>query len=179
MVFYSIIEKKENVLFVGLCNETSNTTFECLCQSGYTNIHCETKINYCDNIKCLNNGICRSILLNFTCECLGTSYSGRYCQTTSQAAAVHQVVSKSLGYIAIICISVVVGFFISMDILKYIFGVDVAEDESEKLERRRRWRKRPKRRPVVQRIVYVETPTQLPWRTYSEGNISIIEETRV
>ena len=65
-----------------------------------------------------------------------------------------------------------------MDILKYIFGVDVAVDESEKLERQRRWRKKLKRRPVVQRIVYIETPTPLPCITYNEGNISIIEETR-
>ena len=107
-VFYLIIEqKRRNAFFIGLCNETSNTTYECLCQSGWTNINCETKINYCDNIKCLNNGICRSILLNFTCECLGTSYSGRYCEITAQAAAVHQVVSKSLwlcsNYLYISC----------------------------------------------------------------------------
>ena len=57
-------------LVLGVCNETSNTTFICICQVGWQGIYCETKINYCENVTCLNNGVCQSSLLNYTCQCL-------------------------------------------------------------------------------------------------------------
>jgi hypothetical protein len=158
-------------LFVGRCNETSNTTFECLCQFGWTNIHCETKIDYCENVQCLNNGICRSILLNFTCECIGSSYSGRYCQIIEQTTVVHQIISKSFVSVAIIIIISFVMYFIIMDALKYIFGIDLTKNDLGKIKQRKR-AKSIKRRAVVQRFVYVAAPPPQPLRT-------TIEETSV
>ena len=90
-------------------------------------LHCETKINYCENVTCLNNGVCRPILLNYTCECLGTSFSGRYCEIVAKTMIIRQMTSKSFGYISIIFIGVIVMFFIIMDVLKYGFGIDPAK----------------------------------------------------
>jgi hypothetical protein len=150
-----LIIEKRNCFFVGICNETSDTTFECLCQTGWTNVYCETKINYCKNVKCLNNGVCRSVLLNFTCECLGTSYSGRYCGITEEAIVTRQIVSKSFGYIAITFITCVAMFFVIMDVLKYFFGIDLTEGDSEKIQRRKKRTRKRKHRRGVQKPVYV------------------------
>ncbi len=104
---------------------------------------------------CLNNGVCRPLFLNFTCECLGTSYSGRLCENIARATVVHQVVSKSFGYIAIICLISVVLFIITMDILKYCFGIDATKNELEKIRRLNALRRRRKRPPVIQRYIYI------------------------
>ncbi len=159
----------------GICNEISNTTFNCSCQPGWTSIHCETKINYCENVKCLNNGVCRPLLLNFTCECLGQSYSGRYCEITSSKTIVFQMVSKSFGYIAILCLTIVILFFVIMDVLKYVFGIDPTKDELERIRREKR-AKRRKPPPVIQKFVYVNRPQS---RTTTDKPISIIKETTI
>ena len=143
------------ILFLGTCNETSNSTFECVCENGWTGIHCELKVNYCENVRCLNNGVCRPLFLNFTCECLGTSYSGRYCEITETKTIIHQTVSKSFGYIAILSLVSVALFFIIMDGLKYIFGIDPIKDELEKMKKEKRLKNRKKHPPVIQKFVYV------------------------
>ncbi|UJR08007.1 hypothetical protein I4U23_012285 [Adineta vaga] len=68
--------------FSGVCNQTSNTTFSCICASDWQEDHCQTKIDYCGNITCYNNGICESLTLNYTCRCIGESYSGIHCEIT-------------------------------------------------------------------------------------------------
>ncbi|CAF1419466.1 unnamed protein product [Adineta ricciae] len=169
----------------GKCTETSSTTFECSCRSGWTNTYCETKENYCENITCLNNGICRPLLLNFTCECLGTSYSGRYCENREQTTVVRQAVSRSFSYIAIIFISSVATFIIVMDVLKYVFGIDLTKGDYQELARkRRRWRryrpwhsKEAKHPKQMQRLVYTNSLRVPSSGTLAMPNISIIEET--
>jgi hypothetical protein len=146
-------------LFSGTCNETSNTTFECSCENGWRGIHCEAMVNYCENVKCLNNGVCRPLFLNFTCECLGTSYSGRYCEITAKTTVVHKAVTKSFGYIAILCLIGVVSFFVIMDILKYCFDIDPLKEELEKI-RKAKLAKKAKHPSVIQRFVYVNVPPQ-------------------
>jgi hypothetical protein len=144
-------------LFSGICNETSNTTFECLCQNGWTGSHCETKVNYCEGVKCLNNGVCRPLFLNYTCECLGTSFSGRHCEIVSQTTVIRQAATKSFGYIAILSLVCVVSFIVIMDILKYCFGIDPVKDELEK-SRKVKAAKKAKRPPVIQKFHYVNAP---------------------
>ena len=173
---FILLSKKRTAFFLGVCNETSDTTFVCLCQPGWSNIHCETQINACDNVSCLNNGICRPSLLNYTCECLGTSYSGRHCEIIEQKTVVRQVMSRSFSYIAIIFIAIVATFFIFMDILKYIFGIDLTKDDSERIQRKRQ-RRKVKRRPVIQRFIYVNTPPQSRQRPRTTRDISITEGT--
>ena len=50
----------------------------------------------------------------------------------------------------------VAAFVIIMDILKYCFGIDPTREE---LERIRREKRAKKRKPVVQRFVYVNAPS--------------------
>ncbi|CAF0715551.1 unnamed protein product [Adineta steineri] len=126
----------------GICNETSTTTFHCSCATGWEGINCETKIDYCHDIVCQNNGICRSSYLNYTCECLGDNYSGRYCEITSNKAATHQRVSKSIGFIAIIAMISTAMFIIIMDILKYCFGVDPISKKRKDTRKQKQSKKR-------------------------------------
>ncbi|CAF4153927.1 unnamed protein product [Adineta steineri] len=126
----------------GICNETSNTTFYCLCEVGWYGIHCEAKTDYCKNITCLNGGICRSSLFNYTCECLGESFSGRYCEIISTKTTAHRMVSKSFV----------------LDILKYCFNVDPMRKELQKLKQK----KKKKKCPVIVKYVYVNAPSIQP-----------------
>ena len=119
-----------------------------LCKPGWRGILCERKINFCENITCLNNGICRPLLLNFTCECLGTSYSGRFYEISLTKV---MVISKSYcNYF----FNFYRYIFVMMDILKYCFGIDPTKHELEKF-RRQKARKMQRRSPVIQRFVYL------------------------
>ncbi|CAF1363429.1 unnamed protein product [Adineta ricciae] len=141
----------------GQCNETSNETFECLCLYGWTNVHCENKINYCTNNTCENGGVCRPLFLNYTCECLGTSYSGRYCEVVDGKMVLRQMAARSLGYVAIIFLIGAVMFFIIMDILKYLLGIDVTKNELIEAKKTNETKRRaPRRKPrVFQKFEYV------------------------
>jgi len=148
---------------LGKCNETSDGTFQCICDDGWQGINCESMVNYCDyeNVTCMNNGICLPLLLNYTCECLGDNfYSGRHCEITSTKILVHETISKSFAYIAIIAITTVAMFVVIMDILKYCFGVDPVREQREKIHRAKPVIKR--KRPVVQRFIYVNAPPVQP-----------------
>jgi len=152
--------KKILYLFVGTCYETSNTTFICQCAPGWQNSHCEIIINYCENITCLNSGVCRSLVLDFQCECIGDSYSGRYCEITSNRILTLQMVSKSLAYIAIIAIITVVMFIFILDVLKYCFGIDPVDQIRQELQSTKRKKHRKKKKPkVIIRFHYVNAPT--------------------
>ncbi len=155
---------------IGICNETSMTTFLCLCESGWNGIYCEIEIDYCENITCNNNGICRSLFLNYTCECFGTSYTGRNCQITSTKTVVYQTVSKTVSYIAIIVLISVAMFIVILDVLKYCFGIDVTKVESKKIQKKKQMIKR--KPPLIIRFVYVNPPESIP----SRKAISTIQE---
>ncbi|CAF1120463.1 unnamed protein product [Adineta ricciae] len=121
-------------LYQGICIELNETSFKCNCTEGHTGIHCEHTINFCENVTCLNKGVCRSIFLNYKCECLyGTS--GKHCENTEFSIVLRQNIAKSLAYIAIIAISIVITFILSLDILKYVFGIDVTQKEREEIRR--------------------------------------------
>ena len=151
-----------NDLFVhiisGLCSPTSNTTFVCSCQTGWQNSQCQTKIDYCTGVTCLNKGVCRPSFLNYTCLCLANSYSGRHCEITKNQLIIRQTVSRSFAYVAIIFISSVATFIVILDVLKYGFGIHTAE----RTIRRKKPKRGVKKHLIAIRFIYVNAPpTQL------------------
>ena len=145
--------------FVGNCSETLHTTFHCTCDEGWQGIHCESMINFCENVTCQNKGVCRPLLRNYTCECLGDNYySGRHCELTASKIKIYKIVSQSFAYIGILVLISVVMFIIIMDILKYCFGIDPVRSERRRIRRKRRAKHR---KPVIQRFVYVNASTQI------------------
>ncbi|CAF4947619.1 unnamed protein product [Rotaria sp. Silwood1] len=113
-------------------------------------------INCCYNVTCWNYGVCRPLLLNYICECLGDSYSGRHCEITSTKIFIYKIVSKSFAYIAIIAVSSVAMFIVTMDILKYCFGIDPIREELERIRREKRTKN--KKPQVMQLLVYIDAP---------------------
>ncbi|CAF0838920.1 unnamed protein product [Adineta steineri] len=137
----------------GICNETSKTEFICICSSDWQGSNCEIHMNYCQNVTCQNNGVCRSLTKNYTCECLSDSYSGRYCQIESNTLVLHQIVSKSFAFIAIIAMASVMMIVIVMDIMKYCFGIDAINKDLKRIRQRKKVRKH--KTPIVIRFIYV------------------------
>jgi hypothetical protein len=101
------------------------------------NLICEIKFGFCFNVPCQNNGVCRPLLLNYRCECLGDSYSDRHCEITATKIIIYKIVSKSFAYVAIIAIVSVAMFIVIMDILKYCFGIDPVDEERERMRRKK------------------------------------------
>lgn len=139
---------------LGICNGTSDGKFNCTCAPGWEGRHCERMTNYCYNITCENKGVCRPSLGKFSCECLD-GYSGQYCGTTATRLVIIKAVSKSFAFVAILAMASVVTFVIVMDILKYCFGIDLVEEERERMRREKRAKKR---RLVIQRFAHVNAP---------------------
>ena len=104
-------------------------------------------INDCDNVICENNGICRPIFQNFTCECLGDSFYGQYCEYCSTKQTILRTASRSIAYIVIIFLVCTAVYIIIMDVLKYFFGIDLAKNKS-KLKTKRH-------QPVIERFIYI------------------------
>jgi hypothetical protein len=95
-------------LFKGICNETSSATFYCFCKPGWEGDHCERKINYCWNVTCQNNGVCRPLFMDYKCECIRKPYSGRHCEIRGSGTIIHQSTTNcfvSLVVIATILLS--------------------------------------------------------------------------
>jgi len=136
----------------GQLTQCNQTNFQCLCQSGWTGQYCQTKIDYCQNILCENNAVCRSTFQNWTCLCLDNNYySGQYCQIDSSKVNFLKIASRSVAYIVIIFLISTAMFIFTMDILKYVFGIDLAKvkHQPEKRQIKR------KHRPIVQRFTYI------------------------
>ena len=157
--------------FIGTCYKTSNRTFFCECTSGWQGKHCETKVNYCENTMCLNNGVCQPLLLNYSCQCLGNSYSGGNCETTSNQMTLFKIISKSFAFAAIIAILTLAIFIITLDILKYCFGIDPID---RKLQLTKCNIQKKKKKPMkIIRFIYINAPP----KDSLEQTISTIEET--
>ena len=137
----------------GMCIEPSNGSFFCSCPAGWQDKHCEKLVDLCTNVTCLHGGVCRASLLNYTCECLGESYSGRHCEVVASAIGVHQAVSRSFASVAIAMLTAVALFIIIMDVLKYGFGIDVAGVDPKKSKSKKQTRDR-----IGVRFIYVNAP---------------------
>jgi hypothetical protein len=146
--------KNKFICFLGTCLNISNSDYLCVCEEGWTSSQCEIMVNYCQNVTCKNNGVCRPLFRDFKCECLSSSYSGLYCEITAGSLVARKLVAKSIGYIAIIFIISVFVFVGTLDVLKYVFHIDPARGERERL-RRRKYRKKRRKRGIAIHFRYV------------------------
>ena len=163
-----------------VCIEKNLTTFECQCLPGYEGDNCEINTDYCQDVTCQNNGQCRSLLLNFTCECLTTDFTGLYCEIKSSSLTIHQIINNSLASVAILAIVFVLSVVILMDFLKYFFHIDPSREDrvyvQRKREKRRQKRLKPKRTSLALHFIYVNPPensssTQLEDKTEVEPRV--------
>ncbi|CAH3116517.1 unnamed protein product [Porites lobata] len=53
--------------------------YKCTCMKGFTGRNCETNINDCVNITCLNNGTCIDLIDGFNCSC-PPGFAGSRCE---------------------------------------------------------------------------------------------------
>ena len=137
-----------------MCHPGGNQSFLCVCRNGWEGDHCESQVNLCRDIQCSNGGVCRPSFLNYTCECLGKSYSDRHCEISSSEIMLRQRLSKSFAYIAIIAMVLVAALIVTMDVLKYGFGIDPVKDEQQKKKKAK-----GKRTIMVIRYLYVHSST--------------------
>ena len=134
---------------------TSNTDFNCTCPDGWSGVHCETRVNYCGSIICQNSGVCLSSFKNYTCQCLGSSYSGRHCETKQNTLVALQKVTKSFASVAIACLITLLVIFITLDVLKYAFRIGPAPEDLHPAATKRAAKKRGQRLSVAVRFIYV------------------------
>lgn len=104
----------------------------------------------------MNDGVCQPLTQNYRCLCLGDGYSGRHCEIRANELVVHEAVSRSFAYVAIIAIASVVVFIIALDVLKYWFGIDPAKKASESE------REKQKKPSAAIRFIYVNAPSIQP-----------------
>jgi hypothetical protein len=152
----------------GNCTASPKTIFNCSCNPGWSGVHCETQINYCQNVTCQNKGVCHPSLGDYTCQCLGSSYSGRHCEIISQTLATRQTTCKTFGYIAIIAIILVAIFVLLLDVLTYAFGVN-ATPIKVKRYLKKPWKRRRKSMPRSNRTNQGKSPSTVSWITVVES----------
>ena len=140
---------------LGVCRTNGNQSFLCLCIDGWEGDHCQNQRNLCRDVRCLNGGVCRSSFLNYTCECLGQSFSGQYCEITSSETILLQRFSKFSVSIAIIAMITAAVLVVTMDVLKYAFGIDPAKGDLEKLQEKKKVQ--TKKPIMVIRYLYVHS----------------------
>jgi hypothetical protein len=118
-------------VYLGTCQAATNDSFVCHCSDGWQGDRCETRVNHCENVSCENGGVCRLLSGVYGCECLGSEYSGTRCETVSSSTRIQQAVSRSFGYVAIVSMCLMGSFFVVMDVLKYVFGIDPVVTKKE------------------------------------------------
>ncbi|UJR19602.1 hypothetical protein I4U23_022736 [Adineta vaga] len=157
----------------GTCkNLNNNQDYTCSCPLDFSGKNCQIDRRLCKANTCLNNGncsilfkstfhctcspgyegVCRSLLLGYKCECLIGSYSGQHCENVATRIIIYRIVAKSFAYIAILAMITVALFVIIMDILKYRFGIDPTRREIEQIRRKKQIKRR---KPITRRLVYV------------------------
>ena len=96
--------------------------------------------------------------MNYTCECLALSFTGRHCEIKAKKAAIREAVSRSFLFVVLIALSIFAASIVVMDVLKYGFGIDPVQEEDD---RRRRLMRQQKKRaiPVPVRYLYVNAPS--------------------
>ncbi|CAF0969928.1 unnamed protein product [Adineta steineri] len=139
---------------LGNCSISFGNNSLCSCTYGWEGLYCQNKVNYCQNVTCLNNGICQSLFLGYKCECISTFYTGSHCEFIDESLIIKQYVSKSFASIAIIAISTVAISIIVLDIMTYIFHIDVTRHYRDQWLRKRALEKQKSKIPMPRRMAY-------------------------
>lgn len=127
---------------------TDGAKFLCECILGYEGVYCETRTNFCQGVKCQNDGICQIVEAAWQCLCLDTSfYYGDYCQYKTLKLKIKEILSKSFASIAIGAIVTTCTFVVIMDVLKYFFHIDPVGSERDNYRKRREARRRARQKP--------------------------------
>ena len=69
---------------------------------------------------------------------------------------IRQITSKTFGYIAIIALVTVALFVLTMDVMKYVFDIDVAPTETDESQRTKIKIRRAT--PIMIQLIYVDHP---------------------
>ncbi len=101
-------------------------------------LHCEINIDDCLEDSCKNGAQCEDLINDFRCICT-SFFSGQFCETKNAELEMKENVSRSFSVLAILFIILTYAFFISLDILKFVFKI-----EPESLSRERDIRKKKK-----------------------------------
>jgi hypothetical protein len=109
---------------------------------------------------CLNNSVCRPLFRDYTCECLGDSYSGRHCEITVSKIVVRQPISKSFATVAIIIMLSTAIFIITMDVVKYYFGIDLTREEFKRVQQSKQ--KVKQKIIAILRFTHINSPLSVP-----------------
>ena len=97
--------------------------------------------------------------MNYTCECLGVSFTGRHCEIKTKKAAIRQAVSRSFVVVVLVSLGIVGAFIVAMDILKYGLGIDPVQKEDDRRRRRRQMYQRNRQAlSVLVRYLYINGP---------------------
>lgn len=70
----------------GTC-DADGSDYTCDCIDGYTGNRCQTNIDDCAAMPCLNGGMCLDRVASYECDCSGTGYTGDTCETQIQNCA--------------------------------------------------------------------------------------------
>lgn len=62
----------------GVCQAIAGARYECVCEDGWNGDDCSNNIDECQNLPCLNGGLCKDHINSFICQCLG-DWSGDVC----------------------------------------------------------------------------------------------------
>lgn len=124
--------------------------FLCHCTVDRTGTRCEIRRDHCHDVTCMNKGVCQPLSAGYACQCLSDSYSGPHCEHISSDLTLRWYVSRTLAYIAITAMVIVATFVVTMDVLKYGFGIDPVQSERDLIRRGRALleRKHRKRRRI-------------------------------
>ena len=127
----------------------------CRCSAEWEGEWCQTKKNFCSEEKCQNGGLCRPIVGSFQCQCLGNGrfFSGPHCEFVHRPFRRFRIVSLFFASLSVLFLLSLMFLVFTLDLLKSLFGVDPSNVELQRMRR--------KKRPRVQRFIYLNHSTEL------------------
>ena len=123
---------------VGTCQNLANGTVLCQCIAGREGSRCQRRTDFCINVRCENDGVCQSRSVTYRCLCVSDLYSGVYCEIVSWKIKMYRICALTIACVAIAMIIGCATYIVTMDVLKYGFGIDAAKvTRTKKTEKRR------------------------------------------